>query len=356
MRSMTPGRKPSSRASARSTSVSRAATPSGCFRSRARLRRPRCRTSHPGASGAGPRTACARSTRMTSAPMSDSIIAANGPGPIPASSMTRMPVSGPATGAARSGHAGHRGRRGARRLDRRREPEDRPGHEGPQRVGQVVAHAGHMRRLAPGTSSAVRSPPLGVMSVSSRPWMTSVGAVDACGSASPRGPMRRSRPAGGARPRGRTAVEGLGGALLGQGEVEVAPSSRRPRCPRPRRDGVGAVGRRRRHQDGHGLRRRAPYSGSPVIDMIEVSEAHPGRVLDGHGLGDHPAHRRAHDVGRGRCRGGRAGRRRRRPCRDSVYGTAGSGSPGERGASRRRGRRSPPSSSWTGRSRGCRSG
>jgi pimeloyl-ACP methyl ester carboxylesterase len=42
-----------------------------------------------GVSGAGPRTAWLRSTRITSAPMSDSIIAANGPGPIPAISMTR---------------------------------------------------------------------------------------------------------------------------------------------------------------------------------------------------------------------------------------------------------------------------
>ena len=40
-----------------------------------------------------------------------------------------------------------------------------------------------------------------------------------------------------------------------------------------------------------------PTSGSPVVDMIEVSEAHPGRVLDGHRLGDHPAHRRPDDVG-----------------------------------------------------------
>ena len=37
--------------------------------------------------GAGPRTAPARSTRITSAPMSASSIAANGPGPMPAISM-----------------------------------------------------------------------------------------------------------------------------------------------------------------------------------------------------------------------------------------------------------------------------
>ena len=44
-----------------------------------------------------PPTDPARSTRTTSAPMSDSIIAANGPGPIPASSMTLMPGNGPDT-------------------------------------------------------------------------------------------------------------------------------------------------------------------------------------------------------------------------------------------------------------------
>ena len=37
----------------------------------------------------------ARSTRITSAPMSASSIAANGPGPMPASSMMRTPLSGP---------------------------------------------------------------------------------------------------------------------------------------------------------------------------------------------------------------------------------------------------------------------
>ena len=47
----------------------------------------------------------ARSTRMTSAPMSDSSIAANGPGPMPAISMMRYPVSGPAMPAVFSGRA-----------------------------------------------------------------------------------------------------------------------------------------------------------------------------------------------------------------------------------------------------------
>jgi hypothetical protein len=44
---------------------------------------------------AAARTRSARSTRRTSAPMSASIIAQNGPGPMPAISMIRMPSSGP---------------------------------------------------------------------------------------------------------------------------------------------------------------------------------------------------------------------------------------------------------------------
>ena len=63
-----------------------------------------------------------------------------------------------------------------------------------------------------------------------------------------------------------------------------------------------------------------PTSRSPVVDMIDVSERTRVGVLDGHRLGDHPAHRRADDVGRRRCRGRRAARARRRPCR--TGGTA----------------------------------
>ena len=94
-RSMTPGRKPSINASADSTSLSNVSTPSGFLRSIAMFWRPRCKMSNAGPSGAGPRTACARSTRMTSAPMSDNIMAAKGPGPMPAISTIRKPVSGP---------------------------------------------------------------------------------------------------------------------------------------------------------------------------------------------------------------------------------------------------------------------
>ena len=48
-----------------------------------------------GSAGSPPLTFWARSMRTTSAPMSASIMAANGPGPMPAISMTRTPASGP---------------------------------------------------------------------------------------------------------------------------------------------------------------------------------------------------------------------------------------------------------------------
>ncbi len=93
-RSATPGRKPSMSASACSTMRSTVSTPSACLRSTPIDRRPRFSTSiHP---GSNPRsTDCARSTRTTSAPMSESSIAANGPGPMPAISMTFTFDSGP---------------------------------------------------------------------------------------------------------------------------------------------------------------------------------------------------------------------------------------------------------------------
>src|SRR5438270_2334950 len=91
-RSITPGRNPSMIASACSTRRSTVWTPSGCFRSTAIDRRPRLSTSFSGLST----RAFGRSTRSTSAPMSASIIAVNGPGPMPAISITLTPFSGPA--------------------------------------------------------------------------------------------------------------------------------------------------------------------------------------------------------------------------------------------------------------------
>src|SRR6516225_3344806 len=94
-RSVTPGRKPSTSASARSTRRSTVATPSGCLRSTPMDRRPRLKTCGGGTLGSPPTTESARSTRTTSAPKSARTMAQNGPGPIPESSMTRTPVSGP---------------------------------------------------------------------------------------------------------------------------------------------------------------------------------------------------------------------------------------------------------------------
>src|SRR5680860_644260 len=102
-RSMTPGRKPSIRTSAESISLRTSSTPSADFRSTAMERRPRETTSArtaaivlgPRTQPAPPRPAERRSTRVTVAPRSASIIPANGPGPIPAISTTVTPASGP---------------------------------------------------------------------------------------------------------------------------------------------------------------------------------------------------------------------------------------------------------------------
>ena len=82
-------------ASADSTNFSTASTPSGFFRSIPIERRLRVSVSFGGSSGSPPVTAFDRSMRMTFAPMSASIMAQNGPGPMPASSMTVIPLSGP---------------------------------------------------------------------------------------------------------------------------------------------------------------------------------------------------------------------------------------------------------------------
>ncbi len=83
-------------ASACSMSVRTVSTPSGDLRSTPIERRPRFKISRLGFDGSPP-TDPARSTRITSAPMSASIIAANGPGPIPAISMILVPDNGPDT-------------------------------------------------------------------------------------------------------------------------------------------------------------------------------------------------------------------------------------------------------------------
>src|ERR1700739_1582758 len=92
-RSVTPGRKPSSSTSALAAIDSTIDTPSGCWRATMMERRLRRSTSLSGGTllAGGP----GRSTRTTSAPMSASSMAAYGPGPIPARSMTLSSGHGP---------------------------------------------------------------------------------------------------------------------------------------------------------------------------------------------------------------------------------------------------------------------
>src|SRR5579875_486044 len=95
-RSITPGRNPSKITSDCSTILSTSSTASGCLRSSAMLFRPRPRMSTPRRCCSPERaTLSTRSMRTTSAPMSASIMPQNGPGPMPATSITLIPLSGP---------------------------------------------------------------------------------------------------------------------------------------------------------------------------------------------------------------------------------------------------------------------
>ena len=83
-------------ASALAASRFTTARPASALTSTASERRPRCSTSNLGSRPGRPRSAASRrSTRITSAPMSASSMAANGAGPMPAISMMRNPASGP---------------------------------------------------------------------------------------------------------------------------------------------------------------------------------------------------------------------------------------------------------------------
>ena len=87
-RSVTPGRKPSISASAFSTSEQQRLDAVGVLQVDAdRAAAPVQHVGRRGRRDRRRRTAAARSTRITSAPMSASIMAANGPGPMPAISM-----------------------------------------------------------------------------------------------------------------------------------------------------------------------------------------------------------------------------------------------------------------------------
>ena len=90
-RSITPGRKPSIKASADSSNCQTKAWPSADFRLTAIERLPRC----PAIATLPGRQSAARSMTITSAPISANNMPAIGPGPMPANSITRSPDSGP---------------------------------------------------------------------------------------------------------------------------------------------------------------------------------------------------------------------------------------------------------------------
>src|SRR5947207_6275694 len=95
-RSVTPGRNDSRNTSAASARRNTVSTPAGFLRSTAMDRRPRshamCRRGPERSAG----TSLVRSTRTMLAPISASLSEPNGSAPRPASSMMRMPSSGPA--------------------------------------------------------------------------------------------------------------------------------------------------------------------------------------------------------------------------------------------------------------------
>src|SRR5687767_7474283 len=105
---MTPGRKPSSRTSARSTSARTTATSAGSLRSSPIDRLPRSSSEVAPSEPSRPPRAPFRSIRTTSAPRSASSMPQNGPGPSPANSTTRTPCSGPTDAPPRHGAAGVR--------------------------------------------------------------------------------------------------------------------------------------------------------------------------------------------------------------------------------------------------------
>ena len=117
----------------------------------------------------------------------------------------------------------------------------------PQRLRQVVAHVGEHSRSAPGISSAVRSPPLGrdqrvVAAVDDERRDVARRAAARCDRR-----WRRSRPAGAARPRGRSAVErGRRGLDRVRSDRRTASSCEDLRASADAVDVRLALGRRRR--------------------------------------------------------------------------------------------------------------
>ena len=142
------------------------ATPSGCLRSTATLRRPRCIRSPSGPSWRRARPTCARSTRITSAPRSASSMAANGPGPD--AGELDDPVAGE-----RSGHG----------APSRRSTCDRTRCTGcgPCQIGDAACRRGGVNATIDGTmighSGSGRSWP---MSARSSRWAPGIASAVAC--------------------------------------------------------------------------------------------------------------------------------------------------------------------------------
>ena len=217
--------------------------------------------------------------------------------------------------------------------------------------------SGNISSRAPGTARAVAMPPLGCTSGSTRPWMTSVGAVHPA--AGPRcGPGWPRSPSSDAPCRaGRSCGSNDGSAIWrASSSSKCGPEiSRNVSTPlvdrRPR-----ACGAERLRQLAQQRRLDPPVPAVAGVRHDRRQDWHPPRVLDGHRLGDHPAHRRADDVGGVDAEvveqpdgvGRHVAERVRRLGR-----TAARRADASIGADRRRRR---VGSSSTGRCRGCRSG
>ena len=207
---------------------------------------------------------------------------------------------------------------------------------------------------APGMARAVARPPEGLTSRSLVPWITSVGALIRAQVGDPAARFDDRRHLAGQPGRAGPAVVAQLGQLaqrllvaLEAGRADerehlLDPLRRRPPC-RPAAWRAGTEG---------SATAGWPLQRLPVLDMIETSESTRSRVPGRHQLGDHPAHRGAHHVGRVRSRARRAARRRRRPCRRACRPAAwAAAAPARPASAAARGR-----SGSSGRSRGCRSG
>ena len=169
----------------------------------------------------------------------------------------------------------------------------------PQRARQVVAHAVDDDELGVGDRGRGRPSARDVHERvvrrrGRRAWAARRRRAARCGRRR-RGPP----PAGGRRPPGRSR-----GRRRARHALAAPP--RRARSPARRsRDTTSRSARSRPRESPPQARGRtcsaswlgAPTSALPVVDMIEVRRAHPLGVLDRDGLGDHPAHRGADQMG-----------------------------------------------------------